>query len=324
MKIIEQSFQIIDEYEKRGAILEQIERCGRICYKSEDRISSGSAEKFITGIIERGHESVLEMAQLVFEIVLDAETPMVKFFEIIPSFCRSSRLDRKRFILSGNPRVFRDLARAYGNLKVVKAILGLLTDRYPVLFSDIAFGGGRRSRWMPQTGISVRLMTPDEISSLPQDILIRHKTILIHLVTNRAVSHELVRHRVASYLQESQRYCRYGEARFGGELVFIRPCFYEEGTREYEIWLKAMAEGERSYLELLKTSSPQAARTVLPNSCKTEIMVHAAIDEWMHITRLRASKAADPSMREIMLKILSELVCRYPDIFGLIAQGLGL
>ncbi|MGQ9499445.1 MAG: FAD-dependent thymidylate synthase [Dissulfurimicrobium sp.] len=324
MKIIEQSFQIIDEYEKKGAILEQIERCGRICYKSEDRISPGSAEKFITSIIERGHESVLEMAQLVFEIILDTEIPMIKFFEVIPSFCRSNRLGKKHFILSGNPRVFRDLARMHGNLKVVKAIMGILVEQYPVLFKDIGAGHGQRNKWIPQDGIKVRLMTPDEVLQLPLQLIIRHKAILMHLIINRAVSHELVRHRVASYLQESQRYCRYDEARFGGEVMFIRPCFYEEGSREYEIWLKAMSDGEKNYIELLKTSSPQAARTVLPNSCKTEIMVHATIEEWMHIIRLRASKAADPSMREIMLKILPELVKRYPDAFAPIANTLGL
>ena len=167
MKIMEQSFHIIDEYEKKGAILEQIERCGRICYKSEDRISPGSAEKFITGIIERGHESVLEMAQVVFEILLDTETPMIKFFEVIPGFCRSNRLDRKQFIVSGNPRVFRDLARGYGNLKVVKAIMGILTGQYPVLFQDIGAGHGQRTKWIHQDGIKVRLMPPDEVSQLP-------------------------------------------------------------------------------------------------------------------------------------------------------------
>lgn len=318
MKIIEPSFQIIDEYEKRGEILEQIERCGRICYKSEDRISTGSAEKFIKGIVERGHESVLEMAQFVLDITLDTEAPMAKFFEVIPGFCKSDRLDKKRFLVSGNPRVFRDLARARSNLKVVKAVLGLLTDRYPALFQDVT----PRHGWISQDGVVVRFMPPDELSGLSPDLFARHKTILMHLIINRAVSHELVRHRVASYLQESQRYCRYGEARFGGEVVFIRPCFFEENTQEHEIWFSAMSSSEKTYLDLLKTSSPQAARTVLPNSCKTEIMVHATIEEWMHIMRLRASKAADPSMREIMLKILPEFVRRYPDAFDPIAHGL--
>ncbi|MDA8163167.1 MAG: FAD-dependent thymidylate synthase [Desulfobacteraceae bacterium] len=318
MKIIGPSFQIIDEYEKRGEILEQIERCGRICYKSEDRITAGSAVKFIKGIVERGHESVLEMASIVFDIKLDTEAPMAKFFEIVPGFCKSDRLDKKRFLVSGNPRVFRDLARAHGNLKVVKAILRVLTDRYPALFQDVA----PRHGWIPQDGVAVRFMPAPEVSSLNPDLFARHKTILMRLVINRAVSHELVRHRVASYLQESQRYCRYGEARFGGEVVFIRPCFYEEGSREYEIWLSAMSSAEKSYLDLLDTSSPQAARTVLPNSCKTEIMVHATIEEWRHIMRLRASRAADPSMREIMLKILPELAGRYPDAFGPLVQAL--
>ena len=121
---------------------------------------------------------------------------------------------------------------------------------------------------------------------------------------------------MASYLQESQRYCRYGEAKFGGEVVFIRPCFFKEGSPEYELWTQAMEETERLYLKLLETSSPQAARTVLPNSCKTEIMVNATLEEWFHILRLRASKAADPSMREIMLQILPEMTKRFPVVFN--------
>ncbi|MCK4426186.1 MAG: FAD-dependent thymidylate synthase, partial [Deltaproteobacteria bacterium] len=129
--------------------------------------------------------------------------------------------------------------------------------------------------------------------------------------------------RVASYLQESQRYCRYGEARFGGEVVFIQPCFFKEGSDEYRLWLDAMSQAEGIYLKLLKTSSPQAARTALPNSCKTEIMVHATLEEWMHIMRLRTSKAADPSMREIMLALFPEFEKRFSAVFGPIRDSLG-
>jgi len=320
MKIIDPSFVVLDEDFRQGRLPEQIEHCGRVCYKSEDRISPDSAGPFIKGIIKRGHESVLEMGQIVTEVVVDSESTIHRFFERIPRFCQVDKLERKRYLLSGNPRVFRDLARGHRDLKVVKAISKLLAECYPVLFSDLIPAHG----WIPQDGIVVRLLTPKEIDQLSIKQLIRHRALLVDLIVNRAVTHELVRHRIASYLQESQRYCRYDEARFGGEVVFIRPCFFKEGSDEYQLWLDAMSRTEKIYMELLKTSSPQAARTVLPNSCKTEIMVHATLEEWMHILRLRASKAADPSMREIMLALLPEFVRRFPAVFEPIRDSLAL
>ncbi len=318
MRIVDPSFQVLDDYFAQGRLLEQIERCGRVCYKSEEKITEESAVPFIKGIIARGHESVLEMGHLVMELTLDSESPMFKFLEIVPRFCQIDRLDKKRFLVSGNPRSFRDLARAYASLKVVKALLHHLTGAWPVLFEDTAPKRG----WIPQDGVEVRLLQPEEIDGLPLELLIKHRTLLIHITTNRAVTHELVRHRVASYLQESQRYCRYGEARFGGEVAFIRPCFYQEGSEEFAVWRRAMEESEQHYLQLLKTSSPQAARTVLPNSCKTEIMVHATLGEWLHICKLRASRAADPSMQEIMRPILDELSSRFPRVFTPLKEAL--
>ncbi len=316
MKVVEPAYDILDDYFKEGRILEQIERCGRVCYKSEDKISAESAVPFIKGIIKRGHESVLEMANIVLEVSVDGESIMHKFFERIPRFCQADKLERRRYLLSGNPRSFRDLARGHKDLKLVKAMMRVLTEVYPVLFEDLAPARG----WIPQDGVSVRVLGPEEVDGLPVEYLIKHRNLLVHFTINRAVSHELVRHRVASYLQESQRYCRYGESKFGGEVAFVKPCFFEHGSHEYDLWQKAMEESEKIYLELLKTSSPQAARTVLPNSCKTEIMVHATLAEWSHILKLRASKAADPSMREIMLMLLPEMASRFPAIFSPIRE----
>ncbi len=319
MRIREQSCRILDDYWKEGRILEQIERCGRVCYKSEDRITEGSASAFIKGIISRGHESVLELAQIVLELRIDAESIMQKLFAVIPRFLRADRVEKGVYLLSGNPRSFRDLARDFPGLKVTKAVLRKLTTLHPVLFEDLA----PRHGWIPQDGIAVRIIPPSEIAALSPDLVARHRALLVHFTTNRAVTHELVRHRVASYLQESQRYCRYDDPRFGCAVEFIRPCFYAEDTPEFALWREAMDEAEKRYLKLLETSSPQAARTVLPNSCKTEIMVHATLDEWRHILRLRASKAADPSMRELMLLLLPECLSRFPDVFTPVAQALG-
>jgi thymidylate synthase (FAD) len=146
-------------------------------------------------------------------------------------------------------------------------------------------------------------------------LLAKHRYVAVRIITNRAVTHEIVRHRPCSYLQESQRYCRYADDKFGNEVTFIAPMFFEEGSKEYKLWEKGMLETEKIYLKLLATSSPQAARTVLPNSCKTEIIVFANLLEWLHIFRLRTPKNAEPSMREVMIlaKAFQE---RFPAVFG--------
>lgn len=133
-----------------------------------------------------------------------------------------------------------------------------------------------------------------------------HLMCAVHFIVNRAVTHELVRHRPCSFIQESQRYCRYDQEKFGKEVTFIKPIFWEEGTLEYSMWKYAMEETERLYLNLLETSSPQAARTVLPNSCKTEIMMYCTIAEWKHIFQLRDSPAAEPSMQQVMKPLHAE------------------
>ncbi|NPA93888.1 MAG: FAD-dependent thymidylate synthase [Thermodesulfobacteria bacterium] len=313
MRVILPSFEVLDHYFREGRVLEQIERCGRVCYKSEDKITEESAVPFIKGIIKRGHESVIEMANLVLEVTAPEETFYNDFFVHIPRFCQASRLSTGRFLISGNPRSFRDLARRLPDAPLIAAMKEELEGHYPVLFEDIKVSAEANPK------IDVKLLSPQEVDALDVPLLVKHRCLLCHIIVNRAVTHELVRHRVASYLQESQRYCRYGEDKFGGEVTFIKPCFFQEGSGEYQLWEKAMEETEKIYLELLKTSSPQAARTVLPNSCKTEIMVHATLEEWQHIFRLRASKAADPSMREIMLMMLPEFERRFPQVFEGIA-----
>jgi len=126
------------------------------------------------------------------------------------------------------------------------------------------------------------------------------------------VTHELVRHRPCSFLQESQRYCRYSQDKFSNQVTFVKPVFFPEDSNEFVLWKQAMEDTEKLYLKLLETSTPQAARTVLPNSCKTEIITYCNLAEWKHIFLLRTSAAAEPSMREIMIPLEKEMKKRYP------------
>ena len=202
MKIIEPSFQFFEPLD--GAqMLKRLERAGRVCYKSEDKITQGSAETFLANIIKRGHESVLE-----------------------------------------------------------------------------------------------------------------HEKITVSLICDRGVTHELVRHRIASYSQESTRYCNYMGEKFGRELTFIKPCFWAEDDPKYAVWKEQMAQLEETYQRLLEAgASPQEARSILPNSLKTEIVVTMNLREWRHFFRLRTAPAAHPQMRAAADMLLAAFQAELPVIF---------
>lgn len=208
MKIINASYHI--ETPIDGAeVLKRIEKAGRTCYKSEDRITAESAENFVRRLIERGHESVLE-----------------------------------------------------------------------------------------------------------------HESITVRFVCDRGVSHEIVRHRIASFSQESTRYCNYSNDRFGYEITFIKPCFLPEASVTYRLWKRAMFVAEKKYFGLLNWGcTPQEARTVLPNSTKTEVVMTANLREWRHFLKLRTAKAAHLQMRELTVPLLKELQERIPVVFDDIAEG---
>lgn len=185
-------------------ILKLLEKAGRVCYKSESSISEGSAEKFISNILKRGHESVIEHVSLTFRVVCD-----------------------------------------------------------------------------------------------------------------RGVSHEIVRHRIASYSQESTRYCNYHSDKFSNELTVIDPLFWDKDSKQYSIWLESIKKCEENYNALIELgATPQEARSILPNSLKTEIFMTMNLREWRHFLKLRYSKFAHPQMVEVAHLIRNELVTRYPVIFS--------
>lgn len=146
--------------------------------------------------------------------------------------------------------------------------------------------------------------------------VIEHESASVRFICDRGITHEIVRHRLASYSQESTRYANYSQNKFGHEITVIKPCFWAEGTPEYTLWHSSMLQAEAVYLKLIQSgASPQEARSVLPNSLKTEIVVTCNLREWRHIFSLRCAKAAHPQMREIMLPLLSDFHNSIPVIF---------
>lgn len=150
--------------------------------------------------------------------------------------------------------------------------------------------------------------------------VIEHEKITVRIICDRGITHEIVRHRMASYSQESTRYCNYSKSKFGNEITVIEPCFWKSGSaedmRKYEVWKKLMEESEKAYIKLIELgATPQEARSVLPNSLKTEIIMTMNLREWRHFFRLRTADAAHPQMREIARPLLNEFKKQIPVIF---------
>lgn len=203
MRVIAPSFEIMPVNGEE--ILKSIERAGRTCYKSEDKITADSARKFVAGIVKSGHESVIE-----------------------------------------------------------------------------------------------------------------HEKITVRIICDRGVTHEIVRHRIASYSQESTRYCNYSADKFGNELTFIRPFYWRgsENAKKSALWYVTMETIENAYMALIKLgATPQEARAVLPNSLKTEIVVTMNLREWRHFFKVRCSPAAHPQMREVAIPILKKFKEIIPVVF---------
>lgn len=210
MIIAKPSFEIISE-NNYPDMVKKIEKIGRVCYKSEDKITEDSAETFIKNILNRGHESVIE-----------------------------------------------------------------------------------------------------------------HESISVRVICDRGVTHEIVRHRIASYSQESTRYCNYCKDKFGSQITCIdiatgfRYDLSDENDRKkYEIWQKAMEAAEKYYFQMIECGAkPQEARSILPNSLKTELVMTMNLREWRHFMRLRVAPYAHPQIRELAGMILEDFIGRFPVFFA--------
>jgi thymidylate synthase (FAD) len=146
--------------------------------------------------------------------------------------------------------------------------------------------------------------------------VLEHEKISAKIICDRGVSHEIVRHRIASYSQESTRYCNYAGEKFGGELTFIKPCYWPEESAAFGLWQAQMAAAEQCYLALLaQGAAPEQARAVLPGSLKTELVMTMNLREWRHFLRLRTSAAAHPQMRELAVPMLRKLQGMLPAVF---------
>jgi thymidylate synthase (FAD) len=158
--------------------------------------------------------------------------------------------------------------------------------------------------------------------------VLEHFSISVKIICDRGIMAEITRHRLCSFSVESSRYCNYSKDKFNNELTFIKPCFWNEDEiqtenenscfieNKFDVWKIVMKNIEKAYFMLLeKGATPQEARSILPNSLKTEIFMTANLREWRHILKLRTSEFAHPQCIEVMSMVLKEFKLKLPIVF---------
>jgi thymidylate synthase (FAD) len=309
-------------------LLQRIELCGRVCYKSEDKITEDSCRKFVQGIIKRGHEAVLEHASIIvkmsfadYRYLQGAINSLEERGEFIfTSYLRFTTGPTDRSIVSGNVRAWRDVAKAISVAKwLLPSCFRVIFENYPSLFPEYTSSiYNEGSDLFP-----VRILHPTDMVTDAERLA--HVDRTIRFVCDRGVSHEIVRHRPSSYCQESTRYCNYALGKFGEETTVIDPAALGLSINAYSHWEWGCLCAEKAYFQMLAMgASPQAARSVLPNSLKTEVMMTATNSEWRHFSGLRCAPAAHPQMQEVAKKALKNLHgaetglfdALYKEVFG--------
>ncbi len=300
MKFIEPSAELITE----PNALRKIERIGRMCYKSEDKITDNSAERFVTTLIRNAHYAMLEHAVFTFEfktadliswISIDLDN------SIAPNkFVHMSVTDDEHSYVSANLRYMFE-----GEGCLWDEIITCLCY-YDKELTDVVFHN--EFPYSDYIGHEPHGKLITDITIIPESIRDTHDFRSVKFVTDRGVSHELVRHRVASFAQSSTRYCNYSKDKFGGEITFIDSANWENMSKsEVLAMYNSFKAAEDAYMYLIKEGcTPQLARSVLPNQLMTEIVVTANMDEWHHIADLRLSGttgAPHPDMKHIMTEL---------------------
>jgi thymidylate synthase (FAD) len=164
-------------------------------------------------------------------------------------------------------------------------------------------------------GSDLAILKKIMMTNPPHESVIEHFAVSVRFICDRGVSHELVRHRLASFSQESTRYCNYSKGKFG-QITVIRPCFWTYGGENYKLWYDTCLRAEDSYFNMMASGAkPQEARTVLPNSLKTELVMTANLREWKTVFKQRTAPMAHPQMRQLMIPLLAEFQKLIPVIY---------
>lgn len=301
MKLIKPSFKIWNQPAGLEGVYKQIEKVGRVCYKSEDKMTEDSAKPFVDRMIKSGHGAMLEHGTVY----------LMKESEFINTYIHPEE---------GEEQEYNSLFKYYDNpysYVVEKDNIAYITTNLRVLVEN---------GWL------------DDLKYLCEPTEFHEKRITVHFVCDRGISHEFVRHRVMSFAQESTRYCNYSKDKFGNELTFIIPNWLDIPEGNYEIpafwdketcklmskyagdentyasiqtFLSGIGLSEQQYLSLIEDGwKPQQARAILPNALKTELVVTGFVSDWKHFFFLRTPMNAHPQARELAIPLQEEFIER--------------
>lgn len=310
MKLCKPLFEIWEQSAGLEGVYKQIERVGRVCYKSEDKITEDSAKPFVDRMIKSGHGAMLEHGTVYLKVINKGL-----------SLCNYEK-DHIEDKYINNPYskvVFGKYPKYNSYEEKLKATQEVyITTNYRVLVEN---------GWL------------DDLQYICEPTEFHERRITVHFVCDRGVSHEFVRHRVMSFAQESTRYCNYSKDKFGNELTFIKPCWLDIPTGQYVYWdgdwcdinkmkiqlpegehkdidafLWTLNNAETHYTLLINSGwKPQEARAVLPNSLKTELVVTGFTSDWNHFFDLRArgtTGAPHPQAKELAEPLMKEFITR--------------
>lgn len=306
MRLIKPSFEILEQKPGVDGLLQHIERCGRTCYKSEDKITEDSAEKFVNMLVNRGHTAMVEhgTVYLKYDIIEHGSMNLPNKYHF----------NKYSVVTVGNEPLHGCETPEYKE-KFDGHTYAYMTTNYRVLLQN---------DWL------------DDLKYQCEPSEHHVKRVTVKFVCDRGVSHEFVRHRVFSFAQESTRYCNYSKDKFGNELTFILPPWADErqlgeqNSRELLIqmgsldnptysqedlnelyFLSGLASSEIQYFNLISNGwKPQQARAVLPNSLKTELIMTGTIEQWEGFFKLRDANDAHPQARELAAPLHEEFIRR--------------
>ena len=321
MKLIKPSFEIWEQEPGLKGIYKAIERAGRVCYKSENKITEDSAKPFVDRMDKLGHGAVLEHGTVYLNI----------------PYKDQDSFNTESFKYETNP--YSKATEVPPNIVHKKWHL-MITTNYRVLIQN---------NWL------------DDLKYICKPTEFHEKRITVKFILSRSIAQEYTRHRMFSFAMESQRYCAYNKDKFGNEVTFIIPCWlssslidgnykwedqnplltagmsveeagyddssdlwikddnngYNEYKRHYDNWVEtetfmhSLQVAENDYLALINQGwKPQQAREVLPNACKTELVMTGTIEQWKEFFRLRTAADAHPQARELAIPLREEFIKR--------------
>ena len=306
MRIVKAGFERITEKDP----IKKIEQIARVCYKSEDKICEGSAVKMVGALVRSHHYAMLEHGSIIMEVGVEAYSFIINTIRALQEAYGVEIMLRYtdvfysgRYIVSGNLRMWLEFVEYISMLhlpmygEIWKA---LEADEYKPVFDDYKcenFTGGDM----------VKVVDPEYLTDKERLV---HEDLSIKFIVDRGVSHEIVRHRKASFAQESTRYCNYGKS---GEVVFILPCFLGSDRDILRgVWEHNCSESEIAYHTMIQLGAkPQEARDVLSTSVKTEVVMTANLNEWVHFFDLRAlgtTGAPHPQMLEVAVPAMQDVI----------------